>query len=228
MSRVASIGMFLALALFPIAAAADSAAPALQVIPEPPSPVKSVCADLQPSFVAIRATIDSASHAASDAGMNAKGLGFWSANRHFRTVEDDYIAVTKLLAPALDATSSVPIWLDPVADGPDKKAASELGDGYEASLRSIKRYVTAALVFERAAYGRRAQQSAALGGGLYGAVASANANNREMSADEARTILDSQEDLIADSSRILKLPEFHWSKACSVASGAFPVPSPSP
>jgi hypothetical protein len=143
--------------------------------------------------------------------MNAVGLGTFSAPRHYRVVEDDAINIQKQLDPALDATTDIQVAIDDLPAGDQKTLASDVTKAYDDSLRETQRYTQAALVFERAAWGRAKAKAQAFGGG---GVFQRNANDREMSADQARQVLDSESNDVKDVARNLKLPEHHWAKTC--------------
>jgi hypothetical protein len=108
--------------------------------PQHPAPknVASVCTDLGPTFAELRTAIDTTGAQAAAAGGNAVGLSYWSPNRHFRSVEDNYIVVNKVLEPSLDEVTDVPLALDQTPDGDAKTTALGLADAYEKSLRQIK------------------------------------------------------------------------------------------
>jgi hypothetical protein len=183
-----------------------------------PQSVTNPCVELAQAFVELRSAIDITGAQASAAGQNAKGLGYFSSNKQFRSVEDNFIVVNRMLDPSLDQATDVPIAVDQAPAGPGKDAAIELSAAYEKSLKQVKQYALAAVVFQRSAYGRRNAQSKTLG--LYSGAEKRNANDREMSADQARAILDGDGSDVKDASRVLKLPEFHWRKACPNA----PIP----
>jgi hypothetical protein len=190
-----------------------------------PSAVSNICTDLEPTLAEVRTAIDITGKQAFAAGQNAKGLGYFSPSKHFRSIEDNDIVVNKVIEPSLNEVTDIPIAVDSQPDGPTKAAALELATAYEGSLRTIKRYSHASLVFERAAHGRKKEQMASFAGG---GAQDLNRNNREMSADEARSILDDQSSGVGDAARQLKLPEYHWHKACAFPTVDAPVPSPSP
>jgi hypothetical protein len=165
---------------------ADSPSPSVSKIPAPPLPIQSACSDMQKPFGALADVMDRAARAAADAGADAKELGTWSNSRRFRTVEDDYIAVGKLLAPGLDATSSVPVWLDNVPDGSQKAAATDLGASYDKSLRMIQQYASAAVVYERTAYEKRMRLQPGVGVDSHEVIVSLGTAGHAMNADDAR------------------------------------------
>ncbi len=184
-----------------------------------PQTITNPCVDLAQTFVELRAAIDITGAQSAAAGGNAIGLGYFSPNKHFRSIEDNYIVVNRVLEPTLDEVSDIPIVIDQVPDSPAKVAALGLAESYEKSLRQIKQYAHAAVVFERSAHGRRNAQASSFG--LYsGGAEKRNANDRELSADQARSILDGESSDVKDASRVLKLPEFRWHKACPDA----PIP----
>lgn len=179
-----------------------------------PKSVSDACAQLGGTFAELRTAIDITGAQSAAAGGNAGGLGYWSPNKQFRSVEDNFIVVNKMLEPSLDEVTDLPIALDQTPVSAAKTAALGLADAYEKSLRQIKQYALAAVVFERAAHGRRKAQIETLG--LYNGNYSQNRNrnDREMSADQARAILDGESSDVKDASRQLKLPEYRWQHAC--------------
>lgn len=220
--------LFAAGAVLALATSATAADLRNGYVPQHPTPktVGNACADLAPTFAELRHAIDTTGAQAAAAGQNAVGLGYWSGNNQFRSVEDNYIVVNKVLEPSLDEVTDIPIALDRTTAGAAKSAALELADAYEKSLRHIKLYAHAAVVFERAAHGRRKAQSQSFG--LYSGSNNRNVNDRELSADQARAILDEQSSDVRDASRALKLPEYRWHKACDDSGSAKPDASPSP
>lgn len=220
--------LVITMGLLPQFVSADSPSPSVSKIPAPPLPIQSTCSDMQKPFGALADVMGKAARAATDAGTDAKALGARSSSQRFRTVEDDYTAVGKLLGPGLDATSSVPVWLDSVPDGSQKVAASNLAVSYDKSLRMLQQYAAAAVVYERAAYDRRMRLEPGVGVGSDGSViVSLGTLGPAMNADDARAVLYAKDDLVADASRTLKLPEYQWQKACGFspdATGAAPKP----
>lgn len=194
---------------------ADSASPNLTALPPIPKHIENICTDLQPSLLAIRTVIVHTSGVAADAGMNALGLGTFSAPRHYRVVEDDAINTQKQLDPALDATSDLQVAIDDLPNSDQKSIATDVTKAYDDSLRETQRYTQAALVFERAAWGRAKTKAQSWGWGGY--ANRRNENDREMSADQARQVLDSESNSVKDVARNLKLPEHHWLKTCGTA-----------
>lgn len=238
-ARFVFITLLLA-ATLPSATMANSASPTLTNIPPVPKSIANACGDLQPTLAAVRVVIENTSQVANDAGMNALGLGTFSRTMHYRVVEDDFANATKQIEPALDATSDLQVAIDDMPDGDQKTTAAEVAKSYDTSLRNIKDYTQAALVFERAAWARVNAKARMWGWGGY--ANNRNLSDKEQSADQARTVLDSQADEVKDAERSLKLPEHHWSRMCGTSlyddttrrqaseptPGASSTPSPAP
>lgn len=186
-----------------------------------PKAVTNVCTDLGPTFKELRAAIDITSVEAAEAGENVRGLGNNSPNKHFRSIEDNYIVINKVLEPSLDQVTDLPVALDSAKNDPAHDAAASLADACEKSLRKVKDYSQAALVFERAAYSRRTATAQSWGGfGIVGAITAKTTSDRERDADQARMTLDSASSDVKDASRSLKRPELEWRRVCHLAESA--------
>lgn len=215
-SSVWKIAWAFALTIIPNLASADNASPTIPKILEPQSPISNVCTQIQPTIASISEIIEMAAHTASDAGMNSRGLGLNSPGKHYRSVEDDSIAQNKMLNPALDEISNFPIWLANSPDSDMKQKTLALGIAYDKTLHALRQYTDAAVISERANWGKR-NAWGNHGYGLVGAMVSMrNYSDRSIDADKAREILDSEDDVVSDTARNLKLPEFQWSLACNV------------
>jgi len=106
-----------------------------------------------------------------------------------------------------------------------------LANAYEKSFEDLRTYANAALEYDQAAQNGQSAKLGALP--LFGVPSTANkidATSSGIAEDQTKSTLTGSRGS-REVARAIKLPEFHWKKACRTTdddSLATPIPSPTP
>lgn len=201
--------------------------PNLGDAPTRPTPaITASCSDLTPRFTSIANDISSAGSNAADAGMNAKGLGYFSPPRHFHTVENDYANAMKSVNDGLDIATAVDGALRNAPQSASTTAARGLLDADQHALLYVRQYAQVAVTYQRAVNAKNLSEQAALSwtfsnafnptisNSIGTATSQQDANVRQLTADQARGILEQQNDDVRDVRRSLVVATQAWNARC--------------
>jgi hypothetical protein len=200
------------------AAAAPSSLPGMTVA--------GGCTIATPMFANIDAQLTASAVASANAGMNARGLGYFSPPRHFHTVEDDFKRTGKALSDGLDALTDLRVALDKMPDGTARDAITTYAQAYESAFHQVRSYAELAVSYERAVNRRNISEETSFSYGfsnayrpqVWNTVGTIGANKEEraakLTAQQAHQELEDDEDEVRSVERSLKLPRLHFTDAC--------------
>ncbi len=191
-----------------------------------PSPI--TFAALTPRLTEISTEISSAASAAADAGFNAKGLGYFSPSHYFKTVEDDFSSSMRATNAGLDNVALLQANLTTSANAPPWLVSSTgaLLSADKHALVYVRQYAEIAVVYERAVNAKNLAESSAIGWSfsngynpnLFNSVESVTsqkmANDRQLTVDQMREILQAQNESAKDIARSLIAPTTDFNVQC--------------